>query len=90
MGVSTERTVWFSPVVQWNVPDDLNQMTDLELVEWYFPRSALTKGQTLESVEERWSGEYVARTVSGNYYQIYLNPAREISAFYGPYDSYPE
>lgn len=90
MGVSTERTVWFSPVVQWNVPDDLNQMTDLELVEWYFPRSALTKGQTLESVEERWSGEYVAKTVSGNYYQIYLNPAREISAFYGPYDSYPE
>ena len=90
MGVATERTVWFSPVIQWNVPDDLNQMTDLELVEWYFPRSALTEGETLENVEERWSGEYVVRTVSGNYYQIFLNPAREVSAFYGPYDSYPE
>lgn len=90
MRLATERVVWYSPVIQWNVPENLNQMTNLELAEWYFRRSALTEGETLESVEESRYDGYIAKAESGNYYRIYLNAAREVSDFCGPYENYPE
>lgn len=90
MEVSTERVVWFSPVVQWKVPENLKQMTDAQVAEWYFERSVLTQGETPESVEEPWPDNYYLRTESGKYYQLFLNSAtREVSGIYGPYDGYP-
>ncbi len=91
MGVVTERTVWFSPIVQWNKPDNLNEMLDIELVEWYFERSPLSEGEKLESVERVDMAVYTIKAESGKYYQIFLTDAtREMSAMYGPYDSRPE
>ena len=91
MGIATERTVWFSPVIQWNRPEGLDGMTDHELVEWYFQRAPLAEGEKLASVEGVDSDRYNILTESGNFYQIYLNEAtREISAMYGPYEERPD
>lgn len=91
IGIVTERTVWFSPVVQWNKPDNLNEMLDIQLAEWYFERSPISKGEKLESVERIDMAAYIIRAESGKYYQIFLTDStREMSAMYGPYDSRPE
>lgn len=91
MGVSTERTAWFSPVIQWNMPENPDEMTDHQLVEWYFGRAPLAEGETLASVEGVDFHTYIVLAESGNYYQIYLNgETRELSAMYGPYESRPE
>ncbi len=91
MGIASERTVWFSPVVQWNKPDNLYEMLDIELAEWYFERSPLSKGEKLESVERRDTAIYTIKAESGKYYQIFLTEStREMSAMYGPYDHYPD
>lgn len=98
MGVATERTVWFSPVIQWNKPENLDGMTDHELAEWYFERAPLAEGEKLVSVEGIGEGigydTYSILNIlaeSGNFYQIYLNGAtREMSAMYGPYEERPD
>ncbi len=98
MGVATERMVWFSPVIQWNKPENLDEMTDHELAEWYFERAPLAEGEKLVSVEGIGEGSgYDTYSIlnilaeSGNFYQIYLNGAtREMSAMYGPYEERPD
>ncbi len=98
MGVATERTVWFSPVIQWNKPENPDGMTDHELAEWYFERAPLAEGEKLVSVEGIGEGigydTYSILNIlaeSGNFYQIYLNGAtREMSAMYGPYEERPD
>lgn len=98
MGVVTERTVWFSPVIQWNKPENLDEMTVHELAEWYFERSPLAEGEKLASVEGIGEGiGYNTDSImnimaeSGNFYQIYMNRATgEMSAMYGPYDYRPD
>ncbi len=88
-GLSTERTVWFSPVILWRVPENLDKMTDLELAEWYFGRIPLSRGEVLESIEP-WMDGFLIRAESGNYYEIFLQPVtRELSSAYGPYDTCP-
>lgn len=90
MELSTERVVWYSPVTQWNVPEGSGQMTDLQLVEWYFGRSPLAEGEEIASIYENSEGDYTVEAESGNYYWIYMDGAtREIGFFCGPYDSYP-
>lgn len=98
MGVATERTVWFSPVIQWNKPENPDGMTDHELAEWYFERAPLAEGEKLVSVEGIGEGigydTYSILNIlaeSGNFYQIYLDGAtREMSAMYGPYEERPD
>ena len=90
MTLATERVVWFSPVTQWNVPENLAQMTNEEVALWYFARSALTEGETAETIEETCENNYVIRTAAGNYYEMEIHPVtREISNIYGPYDDFP-
>lgn len=90
MILSTERVAWFSPVTQWNVPENLAQMTDEEVVLWYFARSALAEGETAETIEETYDGDFVIGTAAGNYYEMTLHPVtREITSIYGPYDDFP-
>ncbi|MCI9336266.1 MAG: hypothetical protein HFH93_01795 [Lachnospiraceae bacterium] len=89
--VSTERTVWFSPVIQWNKPDNQAEMLDIQLAEWYFERSPLSQGEKLESVERTNTDVYVIKAESGKYYQIFLSEhTREMSAMYGPYEKRPD
>ncbi|HBA49336.1 MAG TPA: hypothetical protein DCZ91_16390 [Lachnospiraceae bacterium] len=90
MLLSTERVVWYSPVTQWNVPENLAQMTDEEVILWYFARSAVAEGEAAETIERSYEDSYVVKTESGNYYEIDLEPStREVCRFYGPYDKYP-
>jgi len=90
MSLCTERVVWYSSVVQWKVPEQLETMTDSQVVEWYFERSALTMGEIMETMEQRWENDYVIKAESGNYYEFTFNQAsREVESVYGPYASYP-
>lgn len=90
MTLLTERVVWYSPVVQWNVPKNLDGMTDEEVVLWYFAFSALAGGETAETIEETVEDDYVIKTAEGHYFEASLNPlTREISSIYGPYDDFP-
>lgn len=88
--LKTERVTWYSPVVQWNVPEQLENMTDVQLVEWYFGHLGPEKGEMIETIESEWEGDCVIRAESGNYYEITINRVtREVDAVYGPYDHYP-
>lgn len=90
MDLVTERVVWFSPVTQWNVPEELGSMTDMQVVEWYFARSPLAKGEELDTIEESFENVYVIGAKSGNYYELTLDvTTREVDSVYGPYESYP-
>lgn len=90
MVLSTEREVWYSPVTQWKVPEDKDKMTDRQLVEWYFERSALTEGEVADSVQKTDDMDYVIRTESGLYYELTLEAStREVNQVYGPYEEFP-
>ena len=57
---------------------------------WYFARSALAEGETAETIEETYDGDFVIGTAAGNYYEMTLHPVtREITSIYGPYDDFP-
>ena len=90
MVLFTEREVWYSPVTQWKVPEDKDKMTDRQLVEWYFERSALTEGEVADSVQKTDDMDYVIRTESGLYYELTLEAStREVNQVYGPYEEFP-
>ncbi|MCI8801203.1 MAG: hypothetical protein HFH88_15535 [Lachnospiraceae bacterium] len=90
MNLATDRTVWYSPVTQRKVPEQMDEMSDEQLAEWYFGRSALAEGEAAASVRQMTQGEYIVETESGHYYAIYLQPAtREMDYIAGPYDGYP-
>nr|WP_300860061.1 M56 family metallopeptidase [uncultured Acetatifactor sp.] len=89
MNLVTERVVWYSPVTQWFVPEGMDQMSDLQLAEWYFGRSALTEGETIRQTY-RDGEEFIVVTEAGKYYSIFLSSStREAEYITGPYDSYP-
>jgi len=89
--VATERVVWYSTVTQWNAPEGIKDMTDAQVVEWYFGRLPLTEGEISAGMEESGENSYVIEAESGKYYEIEFNRAsREVSSIYGPYSVYPE
>lgn len=90
MRVSTERLFWYSNVIQWNVPDNLRDMTNAQAAEWYFGHCALAKGEKVADVEEVYADTFVIKAESGHYYEMSMYPStREVSSVYGPYDNYP-
>lgn len=90
MTLATERVVWYSPVIQWRVPENLAQMTDEEVALWYFDRSGLAEGEKAETIELSDEGSYIIKTRAGNYYTISLQGStREVHDIYGPYEGYP-
>ncbi len=85
-----QSNTWYSPVVQWNIPEQLENMTNVQLVEWYFGQLGPEKGEIIETIESEWEDDYVIRAESGNYYEITINRVtREVDSIYGPYDAYP-
>lgn len=90
MDLVTERVVWYSNVTQWNVPENLHDMTNAQVAEWYLERSALAEGETVAEIQERFEDTFVFRMESGNYYEVTMNlDTSEVGSVYGPYDSYP-
>lgn len=92
-----------SPVVYTVTPPDPDRMTDEEIVRWYFERSpfaqerqwqfgstTITAGDKVDTMEETLGDNYVIRTKSGKYYELtYNSNSRTVSAYFGPYESYP-
>lgn len=92
-----------SPVVHTVMPPNLERMTDEEIVQWYFEESpfaqerqwqfghtTITAGDKVDTMEETFECNYVIRTKSGKYYELtYNRDSRTVSAYFGPYESYP-
>lgn len=90
MDLVTERMVWYSPVTQWKMPEDMDNKTDEQLIEWYFAHLYLAEGEEIETIQCDFENEYMVRAKSGRYYALYLNPiTRELSNARGPYEEYP-
>ena len=90
MDLVTERTVWYSPVTQWKVPEDRENRTDEQLVEWYFSHLFLAEGEEIGTIQYEADDDYIVRTKSGRYYDLFLDPVtRELSNVCGPYEEYP-
>lgn len=90
MRIVTGQMEWYSGVTQWNVPEDLDHMTDAQVVEWYFGRASVSAGEKAVSVTQSYGNAFVVRAESGNYYELTLEPTtRQVDTVYGPYDGYP-
>jgi len=90
MTLATEREVWYSPVIQWNVPELYEKMTDEELVQWFFRQAPIAGGEEINYMEENFEGNFLIETESGNWYEVgYNSEKRLVSSIYGPYPEYP-
>ncbi len=92
-----------SPVEYYVMPPERDTMTDEEIVQWYFENSPLSDlkrwrfgrtevltGDRVDTIEESFEDNYVIRTQAKLYYELtYNKETKTVSAYYGPYDSYP-
>lgn len=90
MFLVTERDVWYSPVIQWNVPENHQTMAHEDIVRWFFERAPFAAGEVINYMEENYAGNYVIEAESGNWYEVTYNAEKRlISSIYGPYPEYP-
>ena len=88
--LTTERDVWYSPVVQWNVPENYKGMEHVDIVRWFFERAPIAAGETIKYMEENMVENYLIETESGNWYEVSYNREKKlIYSIYGPYPEYP-
>lgn len=88
--VVSGRSVWYSPVL-WRVfPPELDEMTDEEIIVWYFENSPFTRESKVKSVEKRYEDMWTIQTKEGAWYEVvYDVQLREVNSIYGPYPEYP-
>ena len=90
MHLATERDVWYSPVIQWNVPEKQGKMSDEEVVRWFFERAPIADDEEINYMEENFEGNFLIETISGNWYEVGYNSEKGlVSSIYGPYPEYP-
>lgn len=80
------------------IPENMEQMSDEEIVSWYFERwaKAAENGEEIESIEENMKDNtalrnFVIKAKSGNYYEItyYSKDLTRLNYIFGPYPDYP-
>ncbi len=94
IGVVSGRDVWFSPVL-WRVfPEDMENMTDEEVIRWYFERLPIGETEGIKTMEQRYpdmDDTWTLQTESGQWYEVFYNKElREISDVVGPYPELPQ
>ena len=84
------RSVWYSPVL-WRVfPDQIEQMTDEEVIIWYLERTPLVKNCKVKSIEKRYEDMWTVQAEDGVWFEVvYDVKLREVTSIYGPYPNYP-
>lgn len=90
ISVASAEEVWYSPV-SWRVePANGSEMTDEEVIAWYFERCPLADGGVV-SMEQRYEDTWTIQTESGSRYEaVYNKETGRVSAITGPYSDYPE
>lgn len=87
--VTSGRSVWYSPVL-WRVfPEDMDALTDEEVVRWYFER--IPDGGQVKSIVKRYEDMWTIQAESGSWFEVcYDAGLREIWYVTGPYPDFPE
>lgn len=90
MYITSGRSVWYSPVF-WNVfPDKMNEMTEEEIIIWYFERGFLADNYKVESIEKRYEDMWTLQTRSGVWFEVVYDVSLgEVTMVTGPYYEYP-
>lgn len=90
IGTVSGRRVWFSPMLFRVQPENMDTMTDEEVVIWYFERVPLAGGSKVESIEQRYEDMWTIQTEAGGWFEVIYNAElREVSEVVGPYPDYP-
>ncbi|MCM1124964.1 MAG: M56 family metallopeptidase [Lachnospiraceae bacterium] len=91
MYITTGRSAWYSPVF-WNVyPDQMDKMTDEEIIIWYLEQTPLVKDCKVKSIEKRYADMWTVQTETDVWLEVFYNAEiKEIGAVTGPYPDYPE
>ncbi len=90
LSVVSKRSAWFSPVSWHKFPNWPGDMTDEEIVIWYFEQLPTVEGDKVKSIEKRYEDIWTVGTESGEWYEvIYSQALREVWDVTGPYPAYP-
>lgn len=90
LGVVSGRSAWYSPV-NWKIsPENIDAMTDEEVVIWYFEHMPMAHREKVKTTHKRYGDMWTTQTRSGKWYEVTYNPAlREVSEITGPYPGIP-
>lgn len=90
IGTVSGRRVWFSPMLFRVQPENMDAMTDEEVVIWYFERVPLAGGSKVESIDQHYEDMWTIQTEAGSWFEVIYNAElREVSEVVGPYPDYP-
>lgn len=90
IGAVSGRRVWFSPMLFRVQPENMDAMTDEEVVIWYFERVPSAGGSKVKSIEQRYEDMWTIQTEAGSWFEVIYNAGlREVSEVTGPYPDYP-
>lgn len=88
--VYSARAAWYSPVLWNNFPENMESMTDEEVVIWYFEHMPGADAGKVKSIEQRFEDMWTVQTVHGKWFEvIYNGELREVYDVTGPYPEYP-
>ena len=90
MNCASGREVWYSPMLWRNFPENMNSMTDEEIILWYFERAPLADGRMAVRIEKQYEDTWEIQTGDGSWFEVnYDVRLQEVFGLLGPYDSYP-
>ena len=89
--IYSARGVWYSPVL-WNIfPQNIEGMTDEEIIIWYFERMPVADAGKVKTIEQRYEDMWTVHTEQDKWFEvIYNTQLREIFDVTGPYPEYPQ
>lgn len=91
IGVASGRNVWFSPILWKFLPENMDRMTDEEVITWYFERLPIENAGKVKTITQRQEDMWTIQTREGKWFEVVYSPTlREIYDVVGPYPSYPE
>lgn len=90
LGVVSGRSAWYSPVSWRNLPENIDAMTDEDVVIWYFEHMPTAYREKVKTTYQRYEDMWTTQTRSGKWYEVMYNPAlREVTEVTGPYSGIP-
>lgn len=90
MYIASGRSVWYSPVLWRIFPNQVDEMTEEEVIAWYLERVPLVNDCKVKSIEKRYEDMWTIQTESGVWFEVvYDVKLKEIGMVFGPYPEYP-
>ncbi len=91
VSISSGKEVWYSQIFWRNIPENINMMTDVEVIIWYFEQLPMVSDVKVKTIEQRYPGMWTIQTENAEWFEVFYDPnLQEISNVTGPYPSCPE